>query len=202
MAETSKLIYAGLFCLFFAFSAKDFFQSGDQASQSKEIPTTKFGHSFVGPTLKVLYCYSWGYRRVFEQYASILQEKYPDITVYGDTYPPPFLRMYLAQFISIFKFVLIALIWGGIDPFVSLGTTTPQFYTWMTQNKLYACLMTFFLSNTIESQLVSTGAFEIAFNDVPVWSKLETGRIPSPPELFQIIDNHILLRSDSPQMSL
>lgn len=29
------------------------------------------------------------------------------------------------------------------------------------------------------------------FTDVPVWSKLETGRIPQPPELFQIIDNHV-----------
>lgn len=27
--------------------------------------------------------------------------------------------------------------------------------------------------------------------DVPVWSKLETGRIPQPQELFQIIDNHM-----------
>jgi len=26
---------------------------------------------------------------------------------------------------------------------------------------------------------------------VPVWSKLETGRIPQPPELFQIIDNQL-----------
>lgn len=35
------------------------------------------------------------------------------------------------------------------------------------------------------------GAFEITFNDVPVWSKLETGRIPQPPELFSIIDSHM-----------
>ncbi len=25
--------------------------------------------------------------------------------------------------------------------------------------------------------------------DVPVWSKLTTGRIPSPPEMFEIIEN-------------
>lgn len=29
------------------------------------------------------------------------------------------------------------------------------------------------------------------FSDVPVWSKLETGRIPQPPELFQILDNQL-----------
>lgn len=40
-------------------------------------------------------------------------------------------------------------------------------------------------------QLVSSGAFEISLNDVPVWSKLQTGRIPAPQELFQIIDNQL-----------
>lgn len=35
--------------------------------------------------------------------------------------------------------------------------------------------------------------------DVPLWSKLETGRIPQPPELFQMIDNH--LNMAGPQLS-
>lgn len=29
------------------------------------------------------------------------------------------------------------------------------------------------------------------FSDMPVWSKLETGRIPQPSELFQIIDSQL-----------
>jgi len=29
------------------------------------------------------------------------------------------------------------------------------------------------------------------FADIPLWSKLETGRIPQPPELFKIIENHM-----------
>ncbi len=29
---------------------------------------------------------------------------------------------------------------------------------------------------------------------MPVWSKIESGRIPQPPELFQIIDNHFNMR--------
>lgn len=40
-------------------------------------------------------------------------------------------------------------------------------------------------------QLIASGAFEISINDIPVWSKLETGRIPSPQELFNIIDSHL-----------
>lgn len=31
----------------------------------------------------------------------------------------------------------------------------------------------------------------MTLNDVPVWSKLETGRVPQPNELFDIIDNHM-----------
>lgn len=53
---------------------------------------------------------------------------------------------------------------------------------------IYAAMMTFFLCNAVETQLVSTGAFEIVLNDVTVWSKLQSGRIPRVDELLQIIE--------------
>jgi hypothetical protein len=31
---------------------------------------------------------------------------------------------------------------------------------------------------------------------VPVWSKLETGRIPQPQELFQIVNNHLQFQTE------
>ncbi|KFM75826.1 Selenoprotein T, partial [Stegodyphus mimosarum] len=88
--------------------------------------------------------------------------------------------MHLASILGIAKWCLIAMVLSNFNPFPVLGMNTPSIFIWMTQNKVYACLMVFFLSNTIEGQLISTGAFEIIFNDVPVWSKIETGRIPSP----------------------
>jgi selT/selW/selH-like putative selenoprotein len=81
----------------------------------------------------------------------------------------------------------------NINPFEDVGVGRPNIWNWVMQNKIYAALMTFFLANMFETQLLSTGAFEIYFNDVPVWSKLQTGRIPSPPELLQIVDNHLKL---------
>lgn len=84
---------------------------------------------------------------------------------------------------------------SGQNPFPSLNMETPSLFTWAQQNKIYACLMIFFISNAIEGQMISTGAFEVSFNDVPVWSKLETGRVPSPAEMFQIIDNHMKLNN-------
>lgn len=111
---------------------------------------------------------------------------------------------------------------SGTNIFGHLGVQTPSVWEWTQQNKFYACLMTFFLCNAIEGQLISTGAFEIILNgetiyfdislnscvyvfsyfyaDVPLWSKLETGRIPQPPELFQMIDNH--LNMANPPLSL
>lgn len=133
---------------------------------------------------------------MFEQYAAVLQEKYPDVTILGDNYPPPIFRMQLAQVLGIGKLILIVLIIGNINPFVTLGLDTPSVYNWFLQNKMYSCMMVYFLSNVLEGQLISTGAFEIAFNDVPVWSKLETGRVPSPPELFQIIDSNMRFKPE------
>jgi len=101
------------------------------------------------------------------------------------------MRAYLAQALSIFKLVAIGVVLSGQDPFPHLGLSTPAVLAWAHQNKLYAVMMTFFLSNMVEGQLIATGAFEISFNDVPVWSKLKNGRVPSPQELFQIIDTQM-----------
>lgn len=91
--------------------------------------------------------------------------------------------------------IFIIFIVSGQNPFTWLQVETPSVYTWALENKMYACLFLFFISNAVEGQLLSTGAFEVSFNDVPVWSKLETGRIPSPQEIFQIIENHMNFNS-------
>lgn len=130
---------------------------------------------------------------MYEQFAHAIQQKYPDLMVEGDNYPPPPMKAYFTQFLSVLKLALIVLIVSGQNPFAWFNMETPNVYNWGLQNKIYACMMLFFIGNAIEGQLISTGAFEVSFNDVPVWSKLETGRIPSPQEIFQIIDNHMRL---------
>lgn len=133
--------------------------------------------------------YSCGYKKAFEDYKQILYERYPDIIVNGDHYQPPGIKMYLAQFLSIGKIVFIAMVlmnsWPTfLDQFVS-----PSIKAWIFNHKLYACLMAFFLANTFENGLLSTGAFEIEYNDILIWSKIQNGRILAPTELFSIIDS-------------
>ncbi|KAF7997026.1 hypothetical protein HCN44_005303 [Aphidius gifuensis] len=161
--------------------------SGDD---DDEVTLTKFGTN-IGPTIKFFYCYSCGYKRVFQEYVTILEQKYPELQIYGQNYDPSGYNMYFAKFLGTAKIIVILLIITGINIAQWIGQPQPFWWEWSLNNKFYSCLMIFFVCNAIEGQLISSGAFEIHFNDVPVWSKLETGRVPQPPELFQIIDNHI-----------
>lgn len=164
---------------------------GDFVEAGNSIQEPKMKSRFMGPTLRVLYCFSWGYRRVFEEYAQAIRQRYPSLSIEGDNFPPPPWKALIAQVLSFAKIGLIIMIVLGHNPFPMLGIETPNAFSWALQNKLYACMMLFFISNAIEGQLISTGAFEVSFNDVPVWSKMENGRVPSPQELFQIIDSQI-----------
>ncbi|KAK2822383.1 hypothetical protein Q5P01_022448 [Channa striata] len=130
------------------------------------------------------------------------REEDEDAVCYGSTSQVPdlhFLRNYLplpiyrhiASFLSMFKLMVIGLIIIGRDPFALFGIQAPGIWEWGQGNKIYACMMVFFFSNMIENQLMSTGAFEITLNDVPVWSKLESGHLPSMQQLVQILDNEM-----------
>ncbi|XP_058806591.1 thioredoxin reductase-like selenoprotein T homolog CG3887 [Phymastichus coffea] len=161
-----------------------------RANLNDDIPLTKLG-SKTGPTLKFYYCYSCGYRKMFEDYTSLLREKYPELQIDGENYIPPGANMMLAKGLNIAKILVIILIFLKVNPFQWIGQPQPFWWQWCMDNRLYSCVLLFFACNAAEGYLIASGAFEIHFNDVPIWSKLETGRIPQPPELFQIIDTHM-----------
>jgi len=124
---------------------------------------------------------------VFEQFTQLVRTHYPDLEVVGENYPPPPTKALIARILSMVKMALLVCLLFGQNPFVLLNIPTPAVYSWALQNKMYACLMIFFFSNSIESSLISTGAFEVSINDVPLWSKLETGRLPSANEFIQML---------------
>ncbi|GAA6090965.1 thioredoxin reductase-like selenoprotein T1a [Tachysurus ichikawai] len=131
------------------------------------------------------------YKRVFEEYTQALSQRYPDIRIEGENYLPLPIYRHIASFLSIFKLFLIGLVIVGKDPFMLFGMESPRLWTWSQENKIYACMMVFFFSNMLENQCLSTGAFEITLNDVPVWSKLESGHLPSMQQLVQILENEM-----------
>ncbi|KAJ8681150.1 hypothetical protein QAD02_016937 [Eretmocerus hayati] len=179
----SKLSLCVIFVLLCSF--------GSRANLPDDVPLTKLGSFKSGPTIRFFYCYSCGYKKVFEDYVNILHQKYPELQIDGENYQPPGPNMMIAKFLGVAKILVILIILSKIDIFQWIGQPQPFWWQWCMDNRLYSCVMLFFASNATEGYLISSGAFEIHFNDVPIWSKIETGRIPQPAELFQIIDTHL-----------
>ncbi|XP_065187881.1 thioredoxin reductase-like selenoprotein T1a [Sycon ciliatum] len=64
----------------------------------------------------------------------------------------------------------------------------PEWFDWMRTNKLSSVLITFFACNAIEQQLLATGAFEVSLNGHDVFSKLQSGRLPSLEEMVSFVN--------------
>ncbi len=73
---------------------------------------------------------------MYDQFSYAIQQKYPDLIVLGDNYPPPLERAFLAQVFGIGKLILIGLIIGGQNPFTWFGTNTPDIWNWAIENKV------------------------------------------------------------------
>ena len=157
-------------------------------SDISSIPPPKIKMNMqIAPAIKIRYCISCGYQNLFKQFSELVRTNYPFMSVIGENYSPGQFRASFAKALSIIKMAIIICLLLGQDPFAFFNLQTPIIYSMALQNKMYACLMIFLFSNSIESYLISTGAFEISVNDVPLWSKLETGRIPSANEFVQML---------------
>lgn len=191
-----------VFGIFVLLTCRDIFSTGSQAEPETVVdniasqldpghPSLANGPTMnTAPTIKVLYCHSCGYRQAFDEFARILQTQYPEIKVEGANYQPSWFKYQIVNLVFISKIALLAMIYMDINPFNYLQMNTPGFWTYMTQSKMTTSLMILFMANSIESNMMSSGAFEIFYNDMPIWSKIQTGRVPTAPELLQIVGSH------------
>ncbi|MED6253223.1 Selenoprotein T2 [Ataeniobius toweri] len=75
-----------------------------------------------------------------------------------------FLLRFVGNMISYLKLISILLMISGQNPFTLLGTDTPAVWAWSQNNKIFSCLMAFFICNLMETHFLSTGAFEVTLN--------------------------------------
>lgn len=92
----------------------------------------------------------------------------------------------MARLSSIVWFVGIALLFVGEALFKGLGMNEPEWFTMMKNNKVGTFIGLFILNNVGNSQL-STGAFEIYYNDELIFSKLASGRVPGIEDITQAL---------------
>lgn len=99
------------------------------------------------------YSYSCGYRKAFEEYSTIIAERYPQITIEGANYDPPGLNFILSKLILAAKMLFILIIVSQYDIWGQIGQAMPRWYQWCIENKIYACMMVFFVGNMLEAQV-------------------------------------------------
>jgi len=107
----------------------------------------------------------------------------------GNSPPPPFatLMMKALSYIHILAIASIFLgekLWSYV-PFVK---TTPQWFLTAKQYPMQSFVILFFVLPTIVQSFVTTGAFEIMLDGRTVFSKIQTGKFPTGPELLDIFE--------------
>jgi len=86
--------------------------------------------------------------------------------------------------------VLLVLL-TGTKAFELFGVAVPEWYVGLQENKMMAMVGIFFMGNMMESSLLSSGAFEVTVNGENVWSKLDTGYLPSLEHLISLVDDKL-----------
>ncbi|CAB1427058.1 unnamed protein product [Pleuronectes platessa] len=186
MAEYSQGGLLAALLLFTALTARDVYL-GRSSPQRGHSPADSLGLSsateperpakpsvYTGPVLRFQYC------KVFQDYSLTISRLYPDIRIEGENHPPTPFNRCVGHMTSYLKLISILLIVSGQNPFLLLGLQTPRAWVWSQDNKIFSCLMAFFLCNMMETHFLSTGAFEVTLNDVPIWSKLQSDQHSQP----------------------
>ena len=92
---------------------------------------------------------------MYDQFSYAIQQKYPDLIVLGDNYPPPIERAFLAQVFGIGKLILIGLVIGGQNPFGWFGMNTPDVWSWALDNKVRSREIHFILTKFTQNKIGS-----------------------------------------------
>ena len=81
---------------------------------------------------------------------------------------------------------MFAILLFGDKIFASLGTPVPDVVSKMQESKFMYGIAIWMVGNSIQGSLLTSGAFEISIDEVLIFSKLQTGHMPTYPHLIQI----------------
>jgi selT/selW/selH-like putative selenoprotein len=98
--------------------------------------------------------------------------------VSGEEYPAPDFNQNMASLVSYLQMAVMIMAFFGETICEKFQITLPEQVKSILEKKMMLCIGSFLLSNMIRSNLLSTGAFEIYFDEELVFSKLQTGQAP------------------------
>jgi len=103
-----------------------------------------------------------------------LEEHAPGLEVVGSNYPMSPLKAFLAKLVTGAQMGVLGLTLGGEQLF----PVRPPWLKALQESKLQSCLMAWFAGNMVSQNLRATGAFEVYYDGVTLFSKLDSGRAP------------------------
>ena len=112
--------------------------------------------------------------------AQALRQRYPTLPIDLTPHPPTPSQAALAKLITIVQYgtILFAVFSPQITEALGI-TLSPELQASLAQSKWTIVAGAFFLGNSIINSIVSTGAFEVMYGTDLLFSKLESGRMPT-----------------------
>lgn len=115
--------------------------------------------------------------------ASYITARYPNIIVSGGEYPATPTNQMLAKVVTYAQYGIMLVMVAGDWIFRQIGIPPPAIYYKLKEKQFIVIMAVMFLGNNLSNSLTSTGAFEISIDNQLIFSKLQTGRMPSPQEV-------------------
>jgi len=143
-------------------------------------------------TMNILYCASGSYKKTFDEINKEFSFSYPTLLITGSEYPVPPAKALLAKLITVVQYALYALIFAGQIIFEKIGIQPPAIYQRLTKNKVMAFFLIMTVFGQLNNMVANTGAFEVELDHRLVYSKLETGRLPTVQDIDSILKAYIV----------
>jgi len=102
-------------------------------------------------------------------------------------YPPTPINSLIAKVLSYTQYAILIIMFFGDFIFTQLKITPPPIYHQMKEKRFMVVMIVMLLGNNIYNMLMSTGAFEVYIDNSIVFSKLTTGRMPTPQEIEALL---------------
>jgi len=140
-------------------------------------------------------------KKNFLEYRSFIESNFPQLSghIDGMNYPPPEYAVHLASLTSYCYFGGILFLVLGETIFNSLQIPLPSLYLQYVRDNKMMAFFGLMILQSVGNSFLTTGAFEIYVDGDLVFSKLESKRFPSGPELIDIFNQRSIkgLKGDS-----
>jgi len=116
-----------------------------------------------------------------------MNAKYPHIIIGSAEYPPKPLNAILGKGLTYLQWGIMLMSLFGDFIFTQLKIAPPAIYNKLKEKKFIVVMVVMLLGNNLSNMLLSTGAFEVYADNVLIFSRLATGKMPTPQEIEALL---------------